>query len=138
MKTIIFFSDLSALSQIVIYNRLVNYHVDNGTDYGTALANADETMNEKISLFYGDEMTPDTIECADIIAEDEHGRYFDIADLDNVLTEDRARDIAINWSCEMSRYNLSYGELAEIQDYFEELANRFPSLREELEENAIL
>lgn len=138
MKTIIFFSELSALSQIVIYNRLVNYHVDNGADYDTALTNADETMNDKISLFYGDEMTPDTIECADIIAEDEHGRYFDIADLDNVLSEDRARDIAIEWSNQQGRYSLSWGELAEIQDYFEELASRFPGLREEFEENAIL
>lgn len=138
MKTITFFSELSVFSQIVIYNRLVNYHVENGTDYETALTNADETMNEKISLFYGDEMTPDTIECADIIAEDEHGRYFDTTDLDNVLSEGRARDIAIEWSNQQGRYNLSWGELAEIQDYFEELATRFPNLREEFEENAIL
>ena len=43
MKAITFFSELSALSQIVIYNRLVNYHVDNGTDYDTALTNAEVT-----------------------------------------------------------------------------------------------
>ena len=56
----------------------------------------------------------------------------------NITSQDEAMDAAINWSEWMSTQNLSYGELADWQAYFEELAKRFPELHEEFEENGII
>ena len=53
-------------------------------------------------------------------------------------TADEARDAAIAWQSWMSDQNLSMGELAEWGSYFEALAERFPELREEFEENCII
>lgn len=54
-----------------------------------------------------------------------------------IKSEDEARQIAIDWQSWQSEQHLSYGELAEWQEYFEELAAKF-DLTEEFKENAIL
>lgn len=140
MKNAVYFiSDLSQFSQLIIYNRIVNYLADEeGMELGEAFEKAEESMDEKIRDLYGDRTTAETVDFDGIVVEDENGDYVDILDLDNIICEDRARDIAVWWSYERSLYCISYGELAEIQDYFEELASRFPGLREEFNENAIL
>lgn len=46
------------------------------------------------------------------------------------------KDIAIEWSNNFSQYNWSYGELAEITDYFYENGKRYGLLKE-FRENAI-
>ena len=52
-------------------------------------------------------------------------------------TADEARDVAIEWQHWVSEQNLSYGELAEWQSFFEELAERF-DLTEEFTENGVI
>ena len=54
-----------------------------------------------------------------------------------VKTEDEARQIAIDWQGMASVGSLSYGELAEFQAYFTELADKF-QLVEEFQENGII
>lgn len=51
---------------------------------------------------------------------------------------DEARDLAIEWQQWQSEQSLSYGELAEWQGVFTELADRFPELAEEFAENGII
>ena len=46
------------------------------------------------------------------------------------------QDIAIEWSNHFSQYSWSYGELAEIQDYFYENGKRYGLLRE-FKENGV-
>lgn len=46
------------------------------------------------------------------------------------------KDIAIEWSNNFSQYNWSYGELAEIQDFFYEKGKKYGLLKE-FRENAI-
>jgi hypothetical protein len=53
-------------------------------------------------------------------------------------TAAEARDAAIEWQHWMSEQSLSYGELAEWSAYFENIAARFPELREEFAENGII
>jgi len=54
-----------------------------------------------------------------------------------INTAEEARQYAIDWQNWASDQNLSYGELAEWQGYFAELADRF-DLKEEFEENGII
>lgn len=54
-----------------------------------------------------------------------------------IKTKEEARDYAIEWQNWCSEQNLSYGEMAEWQDYFRGLAIEF-DLVEEFEENAII
>ena len=54
-----------------------------------------------------------------------------------ITTQEEARDYAIEWQQWASGQNLSYGELAEWQGIFTELATRF-DLMEEFKENAII
>lgn len=56
----------------------------------------------------------------------------------DVKTMAEAEDIAIEWQEWAADQDLSYGELAEWQSYFIELAQRFPSLADEFRENAII
>lgn len=53
-------------------------------------------------------------------------------------TAAEARDAAIEWQHWMSEQSLSYGELAEWSAYFENIAARFPELRDEFQENGII
>lgn len=59
-------------------------------------------------------------------------------DIKDVTTAEEARDIAIDYSNQEPAGGISYGELAEQQNYFEALAEKFPELRQELEENGII
>ena len=52
-------------------------------------------------------------------------------------TKEDARQEAIDWQIWVSEQNLSYGELAEYQDYFTKLARRF-GLTKEFRENGII
>lgn len=53
-------------------------------------------------------------------------------------TASEARDLAIEWSNWVSKQSLPWGEMAEWESYFEGLAQQFPEIREEFEENAII
>lgn len=53
-------------------------------------------------------------------------------------TADEAYDHAVEWQHWASEQNLSYGDMAEWQAHFEALADRFPELRDEFVENAII
>lgn len=55
----------------------------------------------------------------------------------HITTQDEARDYAIEWQQWSSDQNLSYGELGEWYDIFQELATRF-DLEEEFKENGII
>lgn len=54
-----------------------------------------------------------------------------------ITTQAEARQYAIDWQHKTSEQNLSYGELADWQSYFTELATRF-DLTEEFKENGII
>lgn len=54
-----------------------------------------------------------------------------------ITTEEQARDFATDWQRWQAEESLSYGELADWQAYFEELATRF-DLTEEFKENGII
>lgn len=56
----------------------------------------------------------------------------------NIATAAEAYDFAVEWQHWMSEQNLSYGDMAEWESYFEGLAERFPELRDEFEENGII
>lgn len=59
-------------------------------------------------------------------------------DINKVIeTAEEARDFAIEWQKWQSEQSLSYGELAEWNARFAELADKF-DLREEFEENGII
>lgn len=53
-----------------------------------------------------------------------------------ITTAAEARDAAIEWQA--SQAPMSWGEIADAQAYFEQLADRFPELRDEFEENGII
>lgn len=52
-------------------------------------------------------------------------------------TQEEARDQAIDWQAWQSEQALSYGELAEWQAHFRQVARKF-DLRDEFEENGII
>ena len=56
----------------------------------------------------------------------------------DVKTAEDARELAIQWQCWMSEQDISMSEFAEWGSYFEDIAERFPELREEFKENAII
>jgi hypothetical protein len=49
-----------------------------------------------------------------------------------------AREKAVAWQHWMSTQSLSYDELAQWQDYFTTLTEKFPELQDEFKENGIL
>ena len=55
-----------------------------------------------------------------------------------IKTADEARNFDIEWQQWVSEQVLSILELSEWQDYFTLLAERFPELKEEFIENAII
>lgn len=57
--------------------------------------------------------------------------------IDKIKTVDEARQIAINYQHKVLNKNLSYGEIAEQQYYFEKLGEKF-NLTEEFKENCII
>lgn len=56
----------------------------------------------------------------------------------DVKTAEDARELAIQWQSWISEQDMSMSEFAEWGSYFEGLAERFPELREEFKENAII
>lgn len=56
----------------------------------------------------------------------------------DVQTAQDARELAIQWQASIGEQDMSMSEFQEWFAYFEELAERFPELREEFEENAII
>jgi hypothetical protein len=62
---------------------------------------------------------------------------FNRTPIDEVESAGEARDIAIAWQHSMSEQSMSWGEVAEYQDYFETLANKF-DLVDEFRENGII
>lgn len=56
----------------------------------------------------------------------------------DVATADEAEAIAINWQDWQSEQALSIGELSYFNEYFRLLADKFPELTDEFEENAII
>ena len=57
--------------------------------------------------------------------------------LTKVRTKEEAIQIAAEWQRQAGRQTLSYGELAEHQNYFQSLAEKF-NLTEEYNENGII
>lgn len=53
-------------------------------------------------------------------------------------TEEEARQLAIDWQNWQSDKSLSMGIIAEWGAFFKEMANRFPDLKDEFVENAII
>lgn len=51
---------------------------------------------------------------------------------------DTARGIAQDWQANFADQDYSYEDLANWGDYFEQLAQKFPELREEFQENGII
>ena len=54
-----------------------------------------------------------------------------------INTIDEARDFVLTWQYNFDMHNYSYEELLKWQGFFEDLAKRFPELRDELKENGI-
>lgn len=65
-------------------------------------------------------------------------RMFEKKAVEAVESEDEARELAINWQQWQSNESLSLGEVAEYMDYFTQLADKFPGLKDEFTENAII
>lgn len=57
--------------------------------------------------------------------------------LTDVKTEERARDIAIEWQATTQEEAMSWGEAIEHVDYFTVLANKY-NLTDEFKENGII
>lgn len=54
-----------------------------------------------------------------------------------IVTQEQARDLAVQWQDWQSTQSLSYGEVARWQELFEQLAAAF-DLRDEFKENGII
>ena len=65
------------------------------------------------------------------------GEYMELKPIDEVKTQDEARQIAIDWQNWQSEQSLSYEELAVFGNYFHGLATKF-NLEEEFRENGII
>lgn len=63
---------------------------------------------------------------------------FKLEEIKTIKTAEEARDVAITWQQWQSEQDLSIGQLMEYQEFFEALANKFPTLKEEFKENAII
>ena len=57
--------------------------------------------------------------------------------IEEIKTEEKAREIAVNFQSWASEESLSYEELNNYSGYFEELAEKF-NLTEEFKENGII
>lgn len=55
----------------------------------------------------------------------------------NIETQEQAREVAIDWQSSWQDTQYSYGELIEWQDYFTELGKKF-NLTDEFKENGII
>ena len=62
---------------------------------------------------------------------------FDPQEVDQITTEDEARQTAIDWQIWSGEESMSYGELAYWQSYFTELAEKF-NLTDEFRENGVI
>jgi len=62
---------------------------------------------------------------------------FPVKSISQVKTKDEARTMAIDFQNWASEQNLSYSEISNYQNYFEELGKKF-KLTEEFKENAII
>lgn len=62
----------------------------------------------------------------------------EIPDFQTIKTAEQAHDLAIEWQDWQSEQELSYGEAAEWNVFFHGLAGKFPELKEEFKENAII
>lgn len=65
-------------------------------------------------------------------------KTFKTTPVEDIETQEEARDIAIEWQHWVSEQNLSWGEFADFGDYFESLVKKFPELAEEFKENGII
>lgn len=63
--------------------------------------------------------------------------YYNQKKISKIKSKEEARDEAIEWQNWASNQNLSYGELAQYQNYFTKLARKFGLLRE-FKENGII
>jgi hypothetical protein len=72
------------------------------------------------------------------LAKDASLKVAALKPIESVMTADEARQIAIDWQHEQSQANPSYGELAQSDEYFRQLVQKFPELTEEFAENAIV
>ncbi len=61
-----------------------------------------------------------------------------LKDILRVKNADDARNLAIDWQAWASEQDLSYVELTEWQRIFEQLAAKYPELKDEFEENCII
>ena len=52
-------------------------------------------------------------------------------------TKAKLREEAVEWQCDFSKHNYSYGELAEMQAYFEKEGKKY-GLMKEFRENGII
>lgn len=58
--------------------------------------------------------------------------------INEVTTPGQAIDLAIEWQDWQSEQALSMSEVAQWQNYFDDLADKFPEVREEFAENGII
>jgi hypothetical protein len=63
---------------------------------------------------------------------------FTIPPIDKIKSVDAARQLAIDYQMYAGENSLAYGELVYYQNRFEEIAERWPELKEEFTENAII
>jgi len=56
----------------------------------------------------------------------------------DITDEAQAEQFAIDFSNWQPEQDLSYGEVVAFQNYFEEIAKKFPNPKEEFEENGII
>lgn len=63
---------------------------------------------------------------------------FEFTPVEEVETAEEARDIAVAWQHDFSERSSSWADCANAGGYFEQLAQKFPELREEYQENGIL
>lgn len=58
--------------------------------------------------------------------------------LENITTADQARQHAIDWQDWQAEQSLSYSEVLQWSQYFTILAEQWPELKDEFEENSII
>jgi hypothetical protein len=61
-----------------------------------------------------------------------------IPPIESVTTQEQGHDLAVQWQSWQSEQNLDLVELGEWQDFFEKVAEKFPGLKDEFKENAII
>jgi hypothetical protein len=58
--------------------------------------------------------------------------------VEGIQTAEEARQIAVDWQVWQSEQSMSWGEVAEWEQYFQQLVGKFPELADEFAENGIL